>query len=225
MIDETYELTIQGSHCGSPFSMSLAYKQIQTVADPGFQLATNWMSLVAGYPWAEIFETLSDKLRIQCLAWSSPTDVGAVLIENAVGTDTHPAMPPVVAVMMNIRPESPWPGPNPSKPKYDIGRFFVPGLVVQDADQFMLLETNFGPWFSFGNACLEIDVASTPTFRLKPFPDFIEPAGSPAGSEDTAGSCTPDPLVRRIKTRRPNACELFASVGQTGGRPVFDPTA
>jgi hypothetical protein len=217
-VGEVYRLTHQGTHCGAPFSVTMSYYQVQPVDDPpGLALATAWWAL-AGSPGANWLSRVSNKLKALCVAWSSPTDVGAALLDSRIGEmDEETTLPPTAAVMFHLRPLTPWPGANRSRPKYDVGRFYIPGLVANDADKFNLSNDAIIGWRSFGAACVEIDVNDVATFRLVAFPEFTPP---PAG-EYGVRSCAPDALVRRIATRRPNTCELFAGAGQVGGRPVL----
>jgi len=215
MIGEVYQCAIQGTHCGAPFSVSLTYIQVGATDDNGLDIAKAFFG--PSGPGTEWLSVCSNKLVAQCMSWSSPTDVGAALLEDRVGQVATPAMPPVTAVLMHLRPRTPWYGASQSKPKYDVGRFFLPGLVVADCDQYSLKFTTLTAYKNIGALCLDLFFQGDPGFRLVPFPKWVEPTGG----EMTVRSCVPDALVRRIKTRRPNTCELFAGAGQTGGRPVI----
>jgi len=215
MLGEIYTCAIQGTHCGAPFSVSLAYKQIQATPNDGLDLVTAFWG--DGGPGQQWMGWASDKLSAQCMSWSSPTDIGAALLEERTGLIATIAMPPVVAVLFHLRPLTPYYGVSPSKPKYDVGRFFLPGIVVADVFEFQPTGTFLVSLLEFGSRCLELEVDGDPAFRLVPFPKWVDPPGG----ESTVRSCVPDALLRRIKTRRPNTCELFAGAGQTGGRPTI----
>ena len=213
MIGEVYTCAIQGTHCGAPFSVSVAYQQIAVTDDNGLDIAKSFWA--DGGPGTEWIAISSDKLKPQCMSWSSPTDVGAALLEDRVGLLTTKAMPPVTAVLFHLRPATPWPGAVLSKPKYDVGRFFLPGLVNAQCREYQLTSAAITLYRVVGNLMLELFVGPGPAFRLVPFPKWVEPAGG----EMVVRNIQPDALIRRIKTRRPNTCELFAGAGQTGGRP------
>jgi hypothetical protein len=217
VIGEIYRTQVQGTHCGAPYSFSLAYAQLQPVdGNPGLALATAWWAV--GGPGPAFLGASSDKLKALCMQWSSPTDVGAVLLQDKQGAnDESLTLPPTVAVMFHIRPLTPWPGSNRAKPKYDVGRFFLPGVVNDNIDEFQLNSGGFTAYRSFSNACVNIQIGGATAFRLVAFPEFVTPPGGDVG----ARSCQPDALLRRIKTRKPNACELFAGTGQVGDRPML----
>jgi len=215
MVGETYTTSVQGTHCGAPFSVSFAYRQIAAVATNGLALAQAFWG--DGGPGALWMQISSDKLIAQCMSWSSPTDVGAALLEDRIGERDSAAMPPVCAVLYHLRPLTPWPGSLVNKPKYDVGRFFLPGLAVEDVTEYHLRRQSHAAFRTFGDSLLNLEVTGVDTFRLVAFPEFVPPPGGEYGVR----SCRPDILIRRIKTRRPNTCELYAGAGQTGGRPTI----
>lgn len=221
MIGEIYRASIQGTHCGAPFSVNLSYAQIQPLDDAGLALATAWCDGIdTASPLSQWLAMASNKLAPRCFAWSSPTDVGAAIIDSRQGEIATAAMPPTSAVLFHLRPRSPWPGAVYNKPKYDVGRFYLPGLVMAQVDRFLLTSAALTIYRAFGTALLELEVDSVPTFRLVAFPEFV---AHPDG-ELTVRSAEPDSIIRRIKTRRPNTCELYAGTGQTGGRPMVGAT-
>jgi len=219
MVGEIYTVGIQGINCGAPFSLSLAYLQVQpTDGSGGEALATAfWDANNAVSPGSLWLGASSNKLQPQCMSWSSPTDIGSAIIDARSGELATPAMPPTAAVLFHLRPRSPWPGQNYAKPRYDIGRFYLPGLVIAQTKEWGLTTTAISDFRAIGGSLLEIFVDETETFRLVPFPKF---EANPDGGELTVRSAEPDALVRRVGTRRPNACELYAGTGQTGGRPL-----
>lgn len=222
-IGDQFKMAVQGIWCGAPVAFGLDYLQIQPDIpgeDPGKSLVDGWF-LDANAPWLNIRVRLSSELAITCISWSSPSSKGATFVtSNATGLDNiNPSMPTTVAVMMHIRARGPHPGPNPAKPRYFGGRFFMPGVVQTDVQRSWLNQITRTPWGLFGSLCVNIAPAGqTGTmFRLMPFADFVpNPLGGP-GAEITAVHCFPDPIIRRLKTRKPTTCQIVGAQGLPPG--------
>lgn len=221
-IGDVHRLGIQGVWCGAPVAWTLEYLQIQPdVANepPGKTLADAWF-VDPGAPWQVIRAALSNKLDITCVTYSSDSQKGSIfLVGSSTGLVATPSMPTTVAVLMHIRARGPHPGTNPNRPKWYGGRFFMPGLPMSGAFRSCLSSQTLVTWSLFGASCVNIAPAGVGAtmFRLMPFAPFTPAAGGLPGSEVTAIHCFPDALLRRIKTRKPSACQIATAQGTPPG--------
>lgn len=230
-IGDRFKMGVQGVWCGAPVAFGLEYVQLQPDIPgepPGKSLIDGWFA-DSGSPWVQIRSNLSADLSITCVSWSSDSSKGAsFLTTNNTGVVTaSPSMPTTCNVMMHIRARGPHPGSNPQKPKYYGGRFFMPGLVQADVFRSFLAASARTAWGLFGFLCINIAPAGqTGTmFRLMPFLEFVPNPLGGTGAEITAVHCFPDALIRRLKTRKPNSCQIAGAQGVPPGGLITTPPA
>lgn len=217
MIGDIYQFSIQGDLCGTPVACSFTYEQIQNLPNPedspGQALVRSWFS-DANCPWLLVRPHCSNQLRWECAAYSSLDEVGATFLTNATGLSALPAMPSSAALMFHQMPASPWfVGPNQQGSP---GRFYWPGTLVSQWRAHTLTAAAVIPFAVFGNSVINRPVAGggVTVFRMRPHAKFITNPALPPGTNPHVLACWPDFLLRRIGSRGPNACAIFAAGGQ-----------
>lgn len=220
-IGDRYSLSIQGTLCGSTWNLDFEYEQVQPDQVgilPGFSLVDGWMNTTFG-PWGLWRALVSDELTVVCATYSSISDKGAVAFSTSnQGANTVAALPPTVAVMVHEWAASPY-------PKNFSGRCYFPGVCANQVNGPGWTSAFFVAFNGVAGRLINLRPAAAPAtmFRMVPTKGFVaNPVVTPNNSV-FVGNCFMDPLIRRIKSRKPDLCQIVGAQGVPPGIPSFDP--
>ena len=218
-VDDVHSLSLQGTYCGVPVAIGMAYKQIgddPVGVNAGRQLIDKWFNTAAvdGGPWRQIRGFLTDALNWECAIDTFGDGVITVFLTDANGTNANASYPSPCCAQINI------PASNPVETSRE-GRFFLPGVAIEDGLDFTFRQLFHNALRTFATNLVEIDDlggGQGPRYHLMPHAEYLGLAGDPAD----VFAFTPyhDCFIKVLGSRRSDACTAFVATGGAGFAPI-----
>lgn len=216
-LNAVLRMNLAGVICGVPFSIDLAYKQVEP--DPplpqttGRQLVERWFADDPG-PWSHVRTKITEDLNFECASVSYDNEAETILLQDGQGDAVTPPLPTPLALQVNV------PGITPNNVK-DEGRFFMPGLLILDTFRGGIDPDSIGFFNTWMSRLLQVDNSSG-TFRylLYPHPKYTDGAGS---TDTLADLPFWSMFLKVIGNRKADDCSTFAATGAGQFDPVVIP--
>ncbi len=214
-IDDVHSIQFAGTYLGVPIAISLAYKQKvgnPPSGNPGADLLTSWMG-IAGGPWRQIREDISDQLIWECGSSSYAGRVETVFFTSGAGLSAAASLPSTHCVQMNIG------AMNPHPDGYE-GKFYLPGWTRASVLRSGWTAARNAQLVVFAAACLSVDsleTAEPDAYRIVPHGKYLD---KDLTQVDIDGALPYHSLfVKVLGNRKADNCAAFLG----GGTGDFDP--
>jgi hypothetical protein len=220
-LDDVLDLDLQGTYCGVPISINLAYVQrLENLGDedPARTLVDAWFNDANG-PWQVVRPILSNALLFQCATVRRAGFVSQLFLDSVPGANDTPGTPSPLALQINIPAQFPHPASS-------AGRFYLPGIPANEIVECGVSTALIDQVEVFCEALMGVGLsAANPQLRrfvLIPHAKYVDANGGTADIHASRPHLVS--FVKVVSSRRSDACTTFINSDDAGGFETIEVT-